>query len=76
MRDVTRLPDPWAVPIVTVDVAADLLGMSRTAAYRAAQSGELPTIRLDGGYRVPVAALYLLFALPVPPRPRAPVVDR
>lgn len=71
----TRLPDPWTVPVVTVDVAAQLLGMSRSAAYRAARAGELPVIRLDGGYRVPVAALYGMLALPVPARPRPPIVD-
>lgn len=61
--------------MVTIPVAAQLLGMSRTGAYRAARAGELPTIRLDGGRRVPVAALYTLLGLPVPPRPSRPVID-
>jgi hypothetical protein len=78
MRDYagSRLPNPWAVPVVTVPVAAGLLGMSRTAAYRAVDSGELPSIRLDGALRVPVARLYALLGLPVPPRPSSPVIDR
>jgi len=73
-----RLPDPWTVTVVSVPVAGELLGMSRAAAFRAAGKGELPTIRLDGGLRVPVARLYVLLGLPVPPRPPAgrPVIDR
>jgi hypothetical protein len=71
-----RLPNPYAVPIVTVPVAGQLLGMSRRSAYRAAGTGELPTIRLDGGLRVPVAALYVLLCLPVPGPAGRPVVDR
>lgn len=71
-----RLPNPWTVPVVTVPVAGQLLGMTERRAYRAASAGELPTIRLDGGLRVPVAALYALLCLPLPNRPASPVVDR
>lgn len=73
-----RMPDPWTVTVVTVPIAGQLLGMSQAAAYRAAARGDLPTIKLDGGLRVPVALLYGLLGLPVPPRPPAgrPVIDR
>jgi hypothetical protein len=63
------------VPVVSVEVAGQLLGMSRSAAYRAADRGEIPTIRL-GELLVPVAALYALLLLPVPPPGGRPVVDR
>jgi hypothetical protein len=63
------------VPVVTVEVAGQLLGMSRSAAYRAAAAGELPTIRLGHGLRVPVGALYVLMLLPVPGPMGRPLVD-
>lgn len=71
-----RLPNPYTVPVVTVETAGQLLGMSRRAAYRAASDGSLPTIRVAGALRVPVASLYALLNLPVPARVVAPVVDR
>lgn len=73
-----NLPSPWAVPVVTVPVAGQLLGMSATAAYTAAKRGDLPVIRLSGVQYVPVAKLYALLGLPVPPRPvdGRPVIDR
>lgn len=73
-----KLPNPWTVPIVTIPIAGLLLGMSQTRAYVAAARGELPTISLAGVKHVPVAALYDLLELPLPPRPAArsaPVVD-
>jgi len=67
LRPVTsRLPNPYAVPVVSVEVAGQLLGMSRRSAYRAVVRGELPAITLDGGLRVPVGALYVLLCLPLP----------
>jgi hypothetical protein len=73
---VTRLPNPYTVPVVTVETAGQLLGMSRRAAYRAASDGSLPTILVAGALRVPVADLYRLLRLPVPVRTIAPVIDR
>jgi hypothetical protein len=73
---VQRLPNPYTVPIVTVEVAGQLLGMTRATAYRAAARGDIPTITLNGGLRVPVAALYALLLLPVPGPAGRPVVDR
>lgn len=74
--DVQRLPNPYTVPIVTVEVAGQLLGMTRATAYRAVDRGDLPTITLNGRLHVPVAALYALLLLPVPPPGGRPVVDR
>ena len=71
----TRLPSPWSVPVLTVPVAGQLLGMSERSAYRAAARGELPTIPVAGDARVPTSALYALLGLPIPPRPAAPMID-
>ncbi len=42
---------------ITVEQAAKLLGLGRTAAYDAARRGELPTRRLGRRLLVPVPAL-------------------
>ncbi len=47
-------------PTIKVEEAARLLGLSRTAAYRAAASGDIPTIRLNGRLYVPTAKLLTL----------------
>lgn len=60
-----NLLDYWTdLPaLITVQEAADCLGISRSAAYRAAERGELPVIRLGGRMRVPVARLMVLVGL-------------
>ncbi|MFT4264831.1 MAG: helix-turn-helix domain-containing protein [Nocardioides sp.] len=45
---------------LTVPEAADLLGISRNAAYAAAASGEIPSIRVGRRIVVPVEALQAL----------------
>jgi hypothetical protein len=70
-----RLPNPYAVPVVTIDTAGTLLGLSRSTAYRAARAGDLPVITIAGTRWVPVAELYRLLCLPVPGSPVTPVVD-
>ncbi len=52
-----EVPEPSARPTVTVEEAAELLGISRPSAYAAAKSGELPTIRYGRRILVPTAAL-------------------
>ena len=47
-------------PLISVPKAASVLGMSRSAAYRYAESGELPTRRLGGRVYVVTALLYEL----------------
>ena len=42
---------------ITIEQAAQLLGLGRTAAYHAARRGELPTRRLGRRLLVPVPAL-------------------
>ncbi len=46
----------------TVTEAAALLGIGRTAAYEAARTGAIPTIRIGKRILVPVAALERLLA--------------
>ena len=71
-----RLPNPYAVPLVTIGTAGELLGMSRSSAYRATAAGEIPTVALAGTRWVPVASLYVILAIPLPPAPgTAPIVD-
>jgi excisionase family DNA binding protein len=61
-----RVPDPEARPLLTVGEAGALLGLSRSAAYRAAEAGQLPTIRLGARLCVPTAALRRLLQLDEP----------
>ena len=44
-------------PTVTVMRAAELLGVSRSAAYRAVKAGHIPVIRWGHRLRVPTAPL-------------------
>jgi excisionase family DNA binding protein len=45
---------------VSVPEAARLLGISRRSAYRAAATGEIPTVRIGGRIVVPVHRLHEL----------------
>lgn len=47
-------------PTITVEHAGELLGLSRSAAYRAADRGELPTIRFGRRLFVPTPKLLAL----------------
>jgi hypothetical protein len=48
---------------LSVAQAGAVIGLSRSAAYRAADRGELPTVRLSGRLRVPIGALLALMGL-------------
>jgi excisionase family DNA binding protein len=52
-----RLADLRDRATITVEQAAQILGLGRTAAYDAARRGELPTRRLGRRLLVPVPAL-------------------
>ena len=52
-------------PTLSVVRAGEFLGMSPSAAYRAVERGELPTIRLAGRLRVPTAKLLKLLGYDV-----------
>lgn len=49
---------------LTVEEAARLLGISRSLAYEAARSGELPTVRIGRRLLVPTSALDRLLSRP------------
>lgn len=59
MRGVEGLP-----PTISVEEAGQILGVSRRSAYRAAESGELPTLRLGRRLLVPTARLLAMLGLP------------
>lgn len=52
-----------ATPTLTIPEAGKLLGIGRDAAYRAAESGELPTLRFGRRIVVPTAKLLALLGL-------------
>lgn len=54
------LPNPKERPTITVEEAAQVLGISRNSAYEAAHSGELPVVRLGRRLLVPTARLLKL----------------
>jgi len=58
--EVSQLP-----ALIGVQQACDLLGISRSAGYRAAATGDLPTIRLGRRLYVPTARLCALIDLPL-----------
>ena len=55
-------------PVITIPEAADLLGISRESGYKAARSGQLPTVTLGRRKLVPVARLRALLGLDDGPR--------
>ncbi|MBW3578783.1 MAG: helix-turn-helix domain-containing protein [Actinobacteria bacterium] len=50
-------------PTMTVEEAGELLGLSRSAAYRAAAKGELPTLRFGRRLFVPTIRLLNMLGL-------------
>lgn len=51
-------------PTVDVELAGRVLGISRKTAYRARESGEIPSIKIGRQYRVPTAKLREMLGLP------------
>jgi excisionase family DNA binding protein len=51
--------------LIGVEQVCALLGISRSAGYRAAATGDLPTIRLGRRLYIPTARLAALIGLPV-----------
>lgn len=58
-QDLDSLP-----PTLTVDQAAEVLGISRSSAYRAASASEIPTLRIGRRILVPTAKLRALLQVP------------
>ena len=57
----TNRPTPATM---SVEAAGQLLGISRSAAYRAANAGTLPALRVGRRLLVPTAKLHQLLGLP------------
>jgi excisionase family DNA binding protein len=57
-------PNPTKLT-VTVEEAAKLLGIGRSAAYQAAKTGELPVIKLGRKLLVPIVQLERLLGGPI-----------
>jgi excisionase family DNA binding protein len=53
----TGLPDPATEPTLRVEHAGRLLGISRSTAYEAARTGQIPALRFGKRLVVPTAAL-------------------
>jgi excisionase family DNA binding protein len=51
-------------PLLSVEQACELLGVSRSAGYRAAASGDLPTLRWGRRLYLPTGRLLELLGLP------------
>ena len=61
---VTKVPTAQEQPTMSVwPEAAGFVGLSRSAAYAAANSGSLPVIRFGRSMRVPTAALRRMLEL-------------
>jgi excisionase family DNA binding protein len=54
---------------ITVEEAAELLGVARGTAYAAARAGQLPTIKLGRRVIVPTARLLALLGIEQEPTP-------
>ena len=68
-RHMMRLPNPYIVTTVSVEDAAPYLGVGRAGAYLGVKNGDIPSIKVGGRRRVPVAAIYEALGLPLPPPP-------
>jgi len=62
----TQLPTPATM---TIPEAAALLGISRSAAYRAVTRGEIPSVRIGRRLLVPTAKLYTILGWTYHPTP-------
>lgn len=57
--------------LMTIEQTAQLLGISRSAAYRAAAAGQIPTVRIGRRLLVPTARLLEMLGLEPPADPAA-----
>lgn len=57
------VPNPTDQPTMTVEEAGNLLGISRSTAYEAVRSGDIPSIRLGRRLLVPTAAVRRMLLL-------------
>lgn len=57
------IPTPEERPTVSIEEAAQWLGLGRSAAYVAARKGEIPTLRFGRTLRVPTSRLRVMLGL-------------
>jgi hypothetical protein len=57
------LPDPEVEPVVSVERAGAVLGLSRQSAYDAVRRGEIPSLRFNRRVVVPTARLLALIGV-------------
>ena len=57
-------------PTLSVEQAAELVGVGRNTAYRAAHRGDIPAFRVGRQLRIPTAGLLRLLAIEQPPATR------
>ncbi|MFZ0147019.1 MAG: helix-turn-helix domain-containing protein [Xanthobacteraceae bacterium] len=63
MHQVRILADRWReLDTLTVDEAAEILRISRSSAYKAVRSGEIPCVRVARRFIIPRAAIERLLA--------------
>lgn len=60
-----ELRSALAQPTVDVVLAGRMLGVGRSAAYRAVRDGSLPSFKIGSQYRVPTTRLREMLGLPV-----------
>ncbi|WP_075657391.1 helix-turn-helix domain-containing protein [Pseudochrobactrum sp. B5] len=61
--EITRIAEALTRPTISVTEAGIILGVGKNAAYDAARSGDLPTIKIGHRILVPVAKLAKLLGL-------------
>jgi excisionase family DNA binding protein len=61
--EVIAVPKSEAKPTLSVDEAAEILGICRTSAYAAIARGEIPSIRINRRIVIPTAAFRKLLSL-------------
>lgn len=63
MAEHNLVPDPEAKPLLTVEEAGVVLGMSRPSAYSAVRRGEIPILRFGRRMMVPTGHLRTMLGL-------------
>lgn len=62
------MPNPETTAVISIEDAGKILGLGRSAAYAAAQRGEIPVLALGRRRVVPVARLRALVGIDDGPR--------
>lgn len=57
------IPTPEQQPTLSVEQAAEFLGLGRSSAYQAVARGEIPSLKFGRAVRIPTAALRRMLGL-------------